>query len=122
MTDSSFLAHGFRLACLSTALIVGPALHCGAQIRSQPSYPNAKPQPSTEDVWEKQQRKEMEKKANLQRQQELKKDTDRLLELATELKQAVDKTDENTLSVVVVKRAEQIEKLAKSVKEKMKGP
>jgi hypothetical protein len=38
------------------------------------------------------------------------------------LKSYVDKSDENVLSVDVVKKAEQIEKLAKSVKDKMKGP
>ena len=64
----------------------------------------------------------MARKINLQRQEELKKDTEKLLELATELKQSVDKTDENTLSLEVIKKADQIEKLAKSVKDKMKGP
>jgi len=64
----------------------------------------------------------MEKKANLQRQEEIKKDSEKLLELATELKQSVDKSSENTLSLDVIKKAEQIEKLAKTVKEKMKGP
>ena len=64
----------------------------------------------------------MARKVNLQRQEELKKDTEKLLELATELKQSVDKADENTLSLEVIKKADQIEKLAKSVKDKMKGP
>ena len=63
----------------------------------------------------------MAKKRNLQRQEDIKKDTDKLLSLATELKQYVDKTNENTLSVEVIKKAEEIEKLAHSVKEKMKG-
>ena len=62
------------------------------------------------------------KKQNAQRQQEIKKDTDQLLDLATELKQYVDKTNENIISLDVIKKAEQIEKLAKSVKDKMKGP
>jgi IS30 family transposase len=65
--------------------------------------------------------KEMAKKANQQRQAELKRDTDKLLKLATELKQYVDKTNENTLSLEVLKKAEEIEKLAHSVKDKMKG-
>lgn len=64
----------------------------------------------------------MAKKLNLQRQDEIKKDTAKLLELATELKQSVDKTTADTLSLEVIKKAEQIEKLAKNVKEKMKGP
>jgi hypothetical protein len=80
------------------------------------------PQNSDETAWEAQQRKEMARKVNLQRQEELKKDTEKLLELATELKQSVDKTDENTLSLEVIKKADQIEKLAKSVKDKMRGP
>ena len=46
---------------------------------------------------------------------------DQLLDLATELKQYVDKTNENIISLDVIKKAEQIEKLAHAVKEKMKG-
>ena len=75
-----------------------------------------------ESPWALQQQREMAKKRNEARQQDIKKDTDRLLELATELKQYVDKTNENILSMDVVKKADEIEKLAKSVKEKMKGP
>ena len=63
----------------------------------------------------------MLKKQNVQRQQDIKKDTDQLLELATELKQYVDKTNENIISLDVIKKAEQIEKLAHAVKDKMKG-
>ena len=62
----------------------------------------------------------MAKKENVKRQQDLEKETDKLLELATELKQYVDKTNENVLSVEVIRKAEEIEKLARSVKEKMK--
>ena len=62
----------------------------------------------------------MAKKENVKRQQDLRKDTDKLVQLATELKQYVDKTNENTLSVEVIKKAGEIEKLARSVKEKMK--
>jgi len=64
----------------------------------------------------------MAKKANLERQAALKADTEKLLKLATELKQSVDKTSASVLSVEVVKKAEEIEKLAHSVKDKMKGP
>jgi hypothetical protein len=65
--------------------------------------------------------REMAKKANLSRQADLKRDTEKLLKLATELKESVDKTTASTLSVDVVKKAEEIEKLAHSVKDKMKG-
>ena len=60
------------------------------------------------------------KEANKKRQQDIKKDTDRLLALATELKDAVDKSNENMLSLEVVRKADEVEKLAKHVKEKMK--
>ena len=66
--------------------------------------------------------KEMAKKANQERHADLKRDTDNLLKLATELKEYVDKSNENVLSLNVLKKAEQIEKLAHSVKDKMKGP
>ena len=66
-------------------------------------------------------RKSMEKKANQQRQAELKRDTERLVKLSTELKQYVDKTNENILSLDVIKKADEIEKLARSVKTKMRG-
>ncbi len=66
-------------------------------------------------------RKSMEKKANQQRQAELKRDTERLVKLSTELKQYVDKTNENILSLDVIKKADEIEKLAHSVKTKMRG-
>jgi hypothetical protein len=63
----------------------------------------------------------MEKKANEQRQAELKRDTERLLKLSTELKDFVDKSNENILSVDVIKKADEIEKLAHSVKTRMRG-
>jgi uncharacterized protein YlxW (UPF0749 family) len=60
------------------------------------------------------------KEANKKRQQDLKNDTDKLFQLATELKAAVDKTNENMLSLEVVRKADEVEKLAKRVREKMK--
>ena len=65
--------------------------------------------------------RELAKKANQERQAALRRDTDKLLKLATELKDCVDKTNESVLSLEVVKKAEEIEKLAHSVKEKMKA-
>ena len=65
--------------------------------------------------------KEALKRANKERQAKLKQDTDELLKLATQLKEYVDKTNENVLSLDVIKKAAEIEKLAHSVKEKMRG-
>ncbi len=65
--------------------------------------------------------KEQEKQRNKERHEALKKDTDKLLELATELKLYVDKSNENMLSLNVVRKADEIEKLAHNVRQKMKG-
>jgi hypothetical protein len=65
---------------------------------------------------------ELEKKAERERAQQLKVDTDKLLRLSVELKSYVDKSNTNVLSLDVMKKAEEIEKLAKSVHDKMRGP
>jgi hypothetical protein len=83
-------------------------------------YPGQRPEP--EDEVRARAEKEMAKRANQDRQAQLKRDTEHLLKLATELQEYVGKSNENILSLSVVKKAEEIEKLAHSVKEKMKGP
>jgi hypothetical protein len=113
-----------RIGCITTLVLV-LATACMAQnktLQEPQPYPGQSQPNREEDAWEVQQRKAMANKANLQRQRDIQKDTEKLLELATELKQAVDKSSADTLSLDVVKKAEQIEKLAKTVKDKMKGP
>jgi hypothetical protein len=61
------------------------------------------------------------KMRNTDRQKQLVADTERLLNLANELKADVDKSNKDTLSLDVIKKADEIEKLAHTVKEKMKG-
>jgi hypothetical protein len=63
----------------------------------------------------------MAKERAKSRYQSIKRDSERLLELATELKQYVDKSGENVLSMDVVKKCDEIEKLSKNVRNKMKG-
>jgi len=60
--------------------------------------------------------------ANLvaERQAQLRRDTEKLVALTAELKQHVDKAGVNILSMDVIKKAAEIQKLAKSVEEKMK--
>jgi nitric oxide reductase activation protein len=66
-------------------------------------------------------KEQQEKLRNNDRQKRLVADTDKLLSLATDLKAQVDKSTKDTLSVDVIKKADEIEKLAHSVKERMKG-
>jgi hypothetical protein len=87
------------------------------QPQPQPTFPG-----DAADEARDEQARQQAKKANLERQTALKKDTDKLLKLAVELKDYVDKSNENVLSLDVMKKADEIEKLAHSVKDKMKGP
>ena len=57
-----------------------------------------------------------------QNQVEIRTDVQKLFALVSELKEQIDKTDANsTLSVSVVKKAQQIEKLAKQIKDRAKS-
>jgi hypothetical protein len=58
---------------------------------------------------------------NEQRQQEIVSDTDKLLTLTEQLKSDMEKSSKDPTSVSSIKKTEEIEKLAKAVKEKMKG-
>ena len=53
------------------------------------------------------------------RQAQLLADTERLYQLTQELKAEVAKSNKDTLSIAVIKKAEEVEKLAKSLKQKM---
>ncbi len=63
----------------------------------------------------------MSARRNEDRQKALVADTQKLLAMAEQLKVEVDKSSKDQLSVDVYKQAEQIEKLARSVKDKMRG-
>ena len=56
-----------------------------------------------------------------ERQKRLVSDSDKLLTLATQLHEDVAKTDKNILSIDVIRRADEIEKLARNVKERMRN-
>ena len=77
--------------------------------------------PAEPDPMDPHRAEQQEKLRNNDRQKRLVADTEKLLVLATDLKAQVDKSNKDTLSVDVIKKAEEIEKLAHSVKERMKG-
>jgi len=81
-----------------------------------PSMESDEPSPGARHTAE-----EMERARNSDRQKKLIEDTERLLALANELKLDVDKSTKDMLSLDVVRKADEIEKLAHAVKEKMKG-
>lgn len=61
------------------------------------------------------------KSRNSERQRKLVEDTARLLALASDLKQQMGNTNNDAMSADMVRKAEEIERLAKSVRERMKG-
>lgn len=58
--------------------------------------------------------------ANTERKRQIADDSAKLLKLAGDLKAEVDKSSQDTLSVRVIRKADEIEKLAHSVRDKMK--
>lgn len=93
---------------------------CGPVFAATPA-PAATAQVETrQDPAQKEMQERMARDANKKRQQDIREETDKLFQLATELKAAVDKSNENLLSLDVVRKADEVEKLAKKVKEKMK--
>ena len=114
--------------CIITLLLCLCTLATRA-VAQQPTKPRPTPQepsisgaPADADEARERLARDMEKKAAKERVAALKNDTDKLLKLSVELKSYVDKSDENVLSLDVIKRADEIEKLAKSIRDKMKGP
>ena len=63
-----------------------------------------------------------QKALELQNQKKLRSDVAKLYEMVSDLKEQVEKTDPNsTLSISLLKKAQQIEKLAKQIKDLAKG-
>jgi hypothetical protein len=79
--------------------------------------PDANAQMESHEKMNKQQKFEA---ANAERKKQIVDDSTKLLNMAVALKAEVDKTTKDTLSLNVIRKAEEIEKLAHSVKEKMK--
>jgi type IV secretory pathway VirB4 component len=93
----------------------------GGLVLFAPASPAAASQYEThQDPTQKEMQERMTRAANKKRQEDIREDTEKLFQLATDLKAAVDKSNENMLSLDVVRKADEVEKLAKKVKEKMK--
>lgn len=112
----------FRISILMLFFLLLPAVAQSPGSRTPPNPDIGTPPMTSADEARARIESDMAKKAAKARVAALKNDTDKLLKLSIELKAYVDKSDENVLSVDVIKRADEIEKLARSVKDKMKGP
>lgn len=121
-------------ACVGGLFFVAAASSAAAQSHPAPTTPVMVPDPTTNsnsspplfgnsapaDSSQAHMMREMAKERSVLRQKEIVDETNQLLDLAKQLKDAVDKTDRDQLSLNVVNTAAEIEKLAKSVKQKMR--
>jgi len=98
-------SRGFTIT-LALWILLGPCLTTGAQQSSK-----VEPAPAKETL-----NPEEKKRADLRA------DTEKLYKLTQELKEEVAKSNKDTLSVPVVKKAQEIERLAKSIKERSRTP
>ncbi len=106
----------FRKAILISTILL---LLAGLSFRAVPAI-RAAQQPELHSKIEQEMEDRRFHEANKKRQDEIRQDTEKLFQLASDLKAAVEKTDEHMLSLEVIKKAEEVEKLAKKVKDKMK--
>lgn len=110
------------LACIAM-FAATPAAAQQQQTPRPPAIPGMNPTSPTDQGHDPAMHRMAERMAmrrNEQRQQQIVSDSERLLQLAQKLNGDVSKTDKDELSVSVVKEADEIEKLAKSIKQKMR--
>ena len=112
------------VAVAGVVLVVGSSAKVSGGQMQIPGFPDSLPQQMpghrTRDAADGR-RQELAKMRNEDRQKKLVADTERLLSLATDLKAQVGQSATDSLSEDGMKKVEEIEKLAHSVKERMKG-
>jgi predicted TIM-barrel fold metal-dependent hydrolase len=107
------------LMMLGTGVAGAQATSAQQQQTVQPGVIGVPIAPSDpERVRQEQQREQM---ATDERRKRMVSDADKLLALAAELKADVDKSSKNELSMEVIRKAAEIEKLAHDVKERMRN-
>jgi hypothetical protein len=109
----------FLFGLVTTGTMLGRVV--GSATRQNPTSP--RPQiPGQAPVVESPNAPSPEKRALDENERDIKKKVEKLYELAAELKAEVDKTDSSkVLSLNLLKKAEEIEKLAREIKNRSKG-
>ena len=109
------------MAIVGVALVTaGSVRMSGGQILPPQSLPwaNQMPNMSQPEIIR---HMEQQRMRITERQKRLVADTEKLVALTTALKEQVDESNKDILSLDMIKKAEEIEKLAHSVKERIKG-
>ena len=108
------------LTAVVLVMVVGGGLMRAQYVRYSPEIIRAPDANAQNDINQQKTQKENFEAANATRKKQIADESALLLKLATDLKSEVDKTNKDTLSINVIRKADAIEKLAKDVKEKMK--
>lgn len=108
---------------LAVSLTLAPAIHAQQTQTTNPpeqNIPGLSPNPNQPENAMTHMAERMARQRNTDRQKQIVADTAQLLKLAQQLNIDVSKSNKNTLSLNVVREAGEIEKLAKTIKDKMK--
>jgi hypothetical protein len=109
----------FLIGFVTAAAMLGGAV--GSAIPQNPTIPG-RPIPDQEAPPANPNAPSPEKRMLDENEKDIKKKVDKLYQLASELKAEVDKTDSSkVLSLNLLKKAEEIEKLARDIKSRSKG-
>jgi len=112
---------GIALGLVAVAIIptVGKALLQSGP-RNLPEFLNRLPDANDEEKMRQQKQTQQDfEAANAARKKQVAEQTAKLLKLATDLKEEVDKTGKDTLSLDSIRKADAIEKLAHNIKAKL---
>lgn len=120
------LVSGLWIGLLAGSIVVA-LTPMGSQALLQNGFPHIPPEVNripdgnqANEINTQQAQKQSFEAANAARRKQIAVDSASLLKLATDLKAEVDKTNKDTLSLNVIRKADEIEKLARNIKEKMK--
>jgi hypothetical protein len=109
-----------RLGIFAAMLALRPAAWGGAA--QNPPRPRVDDRNAKDEEDQSERLKAASKVALQENDKSIKKSVEKLFQLASELKAEVDKTDSvQVLSLAMVRKAEEIEKLAKDIKSRAKG-
>ncbi len=111
---NAMLSLALLFAWVTASLAFGQQIHLPPMVQQGPNTSNV-PVRTQEEA-----DRERARKANEMLQMEIKRDTEKLFQLTTELKDLVDKSGQGILPADILKKAEQVEKLAHGVKSKIK--
>src|ERR1700679_1885018 len=117
------------LAFAGTMLLVAPSLGLAHAAMQSTKINRGVPQPVSsgvggvqgQDAMVAQQQVKLAEAAADKKRAQIMDGTAKLLQLATELKADVDKTNKNEMSLDVIRKADEIERLAHDLKQRMKG-